>query len=540
MKIRAVVLLGTLALASSYFTPSSSAREQGPAPSVVEEYRVPTEWGTIYGWVERPAGPDKVPIILTYSPYAATTSPAPGEEIDFGDGTVSGAFVPRGYARALFHLVGTGNSGGCYDYGGLRERKTGYAVVEFLGEQPWSNGRVGMLGGSYDGTTQLAAAVENPPHLVTIIPQVPISRWYDYTYGQGVRFYSGFATPLVFDVGYNQIPMLTFTPTDPATAEALVDSVRPCETLYHQQRGFLPDPVYDGFWAERDYRIRAENIRASVLLEGSWVDYNVHPINSIEMWKVLPRDIEARLVMGQQGHAGANLTDSAQVRLAWFDYWLKGENNDILKKLPTVTSQLNNQEIVTYEKWPPRGTRKVKLPLLDDTAPNTLEMANGDSQEWNDFDPLLSEVDVLAGRAPSTSVLFFGPPLEEPLHIAGSPRLKTWVTSNMESTHLTPVLFDESPDGVRRVITRGLLNSRNRESINNSLPIPLGVPWGGIVRFQPTDYVLPVGHRLGVAMMSMNRAEALYPDETRATNEIELKGRTMLLLTVIAPDTNLW
>lgn len=538
MKLRTLVVAGALVFANSSLATSSGAREQGPAPSVVEEYRVRTEWGTIYGWVERPAGPSKVPIILTYTPYAAISSPAPGEEV--GAGNVTDTFVPEGYARAFFHLVGTGNSGGCYDYGGFRERKTAYEVVEFLGTQPWSNGRVGMIGGSYDGTTQWAAAVEGAPHLVTIVPQVAISRWYDYTYGQGVRFYSGFATPLLFDVGFNQIPIPTFTPTDPATAEMLVDSIRPCETLYHQQRGFLPDAVYDGFWGERDYRVRAANIRASVLLEGSWVDYNVHPINSVEMWKVLPDGIEARLVMGQQGHAPANLVDSEHVRLEWFDYWLKGEKTNILKELPPVTSQLNTSQAVTYDKWPPRGTRKVKLPLLDDTAPNTLELANGDSQEWNDFDPFLSEVDVLAGRAPSTSVLFFGPPLEEPLHIAGSPRLKTWVTTNMESTHLTPVLFDEGPGGARRVITRGLLNSRNRESIGDSLPIPLGVPWSGIVRFQPTDYVLPVGHRLGVALMSMNRDEALYADETRATNEIELKGRSMLLLTVIAPDPNLW
>ncbi|MFN2527022.1 MAG: CocE/NonD family hydrolase [Actinomycetota bacterium] len=538
--MRTRALLGLIALvgASSVYPSQSMAREQGPSPSVVEEYRVPTEWGTIYGWVERPSGPKKVPVILTYSPYAAISSPAPGEEA--GNASPTDIYVPEGYARAFFHLVGTGNSAGCYDYGGFRERKTAFDVVEFLGEQSWSNGRVGMIGTSYDGTTQWAAAVETPPHLVTIIPQVAISRWYDYTYGQGVRFFSGFGTPLLFDIGFNQIPIPTFTPTDPSMAEALVDSIRPCETLYHQQRGFLPDPVYDGFWAERDYRVRAANIRVSVLLEGSWADTNVHPINSIEMWKLLPKKVEARLVMSQQGHNRADLPDSPEVRLAWFDYWLKGEKNDILKRLPTVTSRLNNLQTVNYDKWPPRGTRKVRLPLLDDTVPNTLELGNGDSQEWNDFDPLLTEEDVLANRAPSTSVLFFGRPLEEPLHIAGSTRLKAWLTTNMESTHLTPVLFDEDPNGDRTVITRGLLNSRNRESIGDSLPLPLGVPWGGVVRFQPTDYVLPVGHRLGLAIMSMNRAEALYPDETRATNEIELKGRSALILTVIGADSKLW
>src|SRR4051794_28728222 len=137
--------------------PAVAAATDPPSPpiytqSVTEELRIPTEYGSIYGWVKRPVVPAgvKVPVILTYSPYAVEEAPLPGTELsDVGD-----YFVPRGYARAWFHLVGTGRSGGCTDYGGLRERRTGYEVVEKLGTMPWSNGRVGMIGVSYDGTTQ--------------------------------------------------------------------------------------------------------------------------------------------------------------------------------------------------------------------------------------------------------------------------------------------------------------------------------------------------------------------------------------------------
>ena len=86
--------------------------------------------------------------------------------------------MPRGYARAVADVPGTGNSGGCWDYGGTLERQAGYDLVEWLGTRPWSSGRVGMIGGSYDGTTANMVAADNAPHLATIVPEVAIGRWY--------------------------------------------------------------------------------------------------------------------------------------------------------------------------------------------------------------------------------------------------------------------------------------------------------------------------------------------------------------------------
>src|SRR3954468_5737699 len=250
---------------------ATPARAQDPpsAPvytqSVTEELRIPTEYGSIYGWVRRPVVPAgvRVPIILTSSPYQAIESPPPGVDDGTGD-----YYVPRGYARAWFHLVGTGRSGGCTDYGGIRERRTGFDVVEKLAAQPWSNGRVGMIGVSYDGTTQWATAVESPPHLAAIVPQVGITRWWDYAYGQGVRFYSGSGTPLAFDFGFDQAR--TPSPGDPdpvAEAQSLPDEANPCDDVSHQQHGFFPNPTFDAFWDERDYRAHAADVNVPVLFE---------------------------------------------------------------------------------------------------------------------------------------------------------------------------------------------------------------------------------------------------------------------------------
>ena len=495
--------------------------------SVVEEYRVETEHGMIYGIVERPVTPKKVtvPVILTYTPYSLTTNPvAPldNENLSYEDAQF---FVPRGYARAFFDVVGTGASEGCYDYGGILERETGAKVVNFLGTRPWSNGKVGMIGVSYDGTTQWATAVEAPKHLTTIIPEVAIDRWYDYAFSQGVRFYSGFGTPWLFDWGFGTVP----THTTVHSPQAIIDHINPCSRLEHNQRAFLPDPVYDAFWDERDYLRRIDKVEASVMIEGSWVDGNVHPRNSIYMWDALPDNHPKRLVMAQQGHGPANLPDTLNIQHAWFDYWLLGLDTKVMD-LPAVDSLANANLRFQSNQWPPAGTRKVSHSLIKGKpGSSSLSLTDAESPVWTDDDPTLEEATVLNGGGGNSDLLFSGQPVPKTTRISGFPILKATVTSNTDNAWLTPVLFDESPEGNRVTITSGMLNARNRDGLRESEPITAGKPWKGRVEFQPTDYVLLKGHRLGIAIMSMNGSEALYWSTHNSTNELNLTQTKLIV-----------
>jgi len=505
-------LIAGVLLAAALLASPARAQDPPSAPvyteSTIEELRIPTEYGSIYGWVRRPVVPAgvRVPIILTYSPYQAIESPQPGMDDGTGD-----YYVPRGYARAWFHLVGTGRSGGCTDYGGIRERRTGFDIVEKLAAQPWSNGRVGMIGVSYDGTTQWATAVEAPPHLAAIVPQVGISRWWDYAYGQGVRFYSGNGTPLLFDVGFNQARV---PGADPGDVTELPDEANPCDTAEHQIRGYGPDPVHDAFWDERDYRARADKIRAAVLIESSWADYNVHALNGYEMWHALPPSVPKWLREGQQGHGASPFKDAQKTRQAFYDKYLLGRDSGV-ESLPRVGSQANSGGVVSSTAFPPPGTQTTTL---------ALKSLEGDGDTWSDTDPALSQDAVLDGSAPDgVSLLFRDKPVTATsVRLAGVAELVERGRRDKDSTYLTPVLFDEAPDGSRKVITRGLLNSRNRDSIRTSSPVEPGKPWHGVVRFQPTDWYLAKGHRLGLAVMSMNTTEAFYGDSTFATSTLDL------------------
>ncbi len=113
-------------------------------------------------------------------------------------------FVPRGYAYVAMDLRGTRNSSGCQVYGDRDEVYDAVDVIDWIADQPWSNGKVAMTGGSYDGTIANGVAAEqpisgrHPEALAAATPIRSIGRWYDYHFFNGVQSSSHLATPALF------------------------------------------------------------------------------------------------------------------------------------------------------------------------------------------------------------------------------------------------------------------------------------------------------------------------------------------------------
>jgi putative CocE/NonD family hydrolase len=106
------------------------------------------------------------PTVLCRTPYDKTDKRYT-EIADF--------FVPHGYAVVLQDLRDRYRSEGTGDYFHTVTRQQGddgYDTVEWIAAQPWSNGRVGTVGSSYAGITQVRLALERPPHLAAIWPDV--------------------------------------------------------------------------------------------------------------------------------------------------------------------------------------------------------------------------------------------------------------------------------------------------------------------------------------------------------------------------------
>jgi X-Pro dipeptidyl-peptidase len=185
---------GMCALVLALVLMAAAGAAQAAEP-IFEKYKVPTVDGAeINVEVMRPAGNLDAPVVLTYSPYntlSETTSP------NLANDDIGQRYLEQGYARAVADVLGTRNSSGCWDYGGLKEQQSGVDLVNFLARQAWSNGRVAMIGGSYDGTMATMTAVRGAavPGLKAIVPIVGISRWYGYAYGDGVRYFLNSEVP---------------------------------------------------------------------------------------------------------------------------------------------------------------------------------------------------------------------------------------------------------------------------------------------------------------------------------------------------------
>jgi len=75
-------------------------------------------------------------------------------------------FASRGYVVAAADSRGRYDSDGVFDPEDPQQKTDGYDLVEWLAKQPWSNGKVGMIGPSYSGRNQWWTASTTPPHLV--------------------------------------------------------------------------------------------------------------------------------------------------------------------------------------------------------------------------------------------------------------------------------------------------------------------------------------------------------------------------------------
>jgi predicted acyl esterase len=148
-------------------------------------------------------GETQLPVILEASPYHGTLANRIGDRMfpdpkDAEGNTLglTGYFAPRGYAVVMFDLRGTGRSTGCLDHLGQKDAKDLETVIEWLAVQPWSNGRIGMTGHSYVGSTPSVAAAQAPDGLVTIVPSAGLASMYDHQFNKGVPWLLQWVGPM--------------------------------------------------------------------------------------------------------------------------------------------------------------------------------------------------------------------------------------------------------------------------------------------------------------------------------------------------------
>src|SRR5437899_10531643 len=180
----------------------------------------------------------RFPVVLNVTPYARNGLCSCDSASDY---------ATRGFVLAVVDVRGTGGSQGNLNdnYFSPREARDGYELVEYLGTQPWSNGKVGMSGGSYLGISQYLIAEQDPPHLAAIAPIEAFADIYnDAAFPRGIQ-------SMFFDTQYLTVQHAPEV-TDPNTPPRLIPAT--LTPNFEQATGrsiafdYLENPYEDSFY----------------------------------------------------------------------------------------------------------------------------------------------------------------------------------------------------------------------------------------------------------------------------------------------------
>ena len=422
--------------------------------SILEHLRIPMADGKLIDtWLLRPDIAEAVPVILEMTPYYGGGSPYDPENLLAGNfRNVAARFVPRGYAVAISSVRGTGNSEGCFSMGGAAEAGDTAAVIRHLAGQAWANGRVGMMGVSYPGTTPQDVWVEAPAELKTIVPISGISDLYKYNFVNGVHIDpQGYAFNTYYwgmvglsPVGLNGGNQLR----DPVSVPgAILGEVCP-EQVWVQEGGASSaiDGNKDGYWQVRDFlaelRASSSRPRASIFYVHGLQDWNVKP-HMMEDWlHEAISDVPYKIWLCQWGHAYPYREDWWTVLTAWFDKFLKNRDTGILSA-PRVQIEDDDGRWRHESIFPPLNPAKMVLHPRQDGSLQSQAAAG--SATYYDYNGQLPPLTPLG----PDRVVFVSEPLAQDLHISGLPRFEADVTASGDRANLILTLAERTPQGDR-------------------------------------------------------------------------------------------
>ena len=526
---------------------------------------------------EAAAAHRRVPVVMEASPYYACCGRGNESELKEYDATGTIAkeplfydnyFVPRGYAFVAVDLPGTNRSTGCEDVGGRDEVQAAKAVVDWLNGRAratyadgtpavatrWTDGKVGMIGKSWDGSIANGVAATGVAGLKTIVPIAGISSWYDYTRFNGVLRSPGYASYLsqVVSGRPEAACAATVAGLDAGSDDATGD--------------------FNRFWAQRDYRLDASKVTASVFVVHGLNDTNVTTSQFALWWERLR--VPKKIWLSQMSHV-----DPFDIRRAewvetlhrWFDFYLQGLRNGIDRE-PRASIETTPGTWVDQASWPAASARPVRVRLGDgDGVTGTLGggPAAG-SRTWTD-NPDLTEAVATAGPTGPVAgrVAFLSAPLRRDLRLSGIPSATLRVQVDRPTTELTARLVDygsaarvdylgagegittlatESCWGAstaaddacyldtaedvvtsdHAVLTRGWQDAAHRVSLAFATPLTPGRWYSVTVPLQATDQIVRAGHVLGLVLQQSD-TEYSSPSSTGATVRLDLRGSELTL-----------
>ena len=485
--MRRYVLTLTL-LALLLVLPAAAQAGEPPAGSKWEETYFDSSVGRLHADVLLPEGQEgPFPVVLTVSPYTNHSEDGNrGPSSRFFDFVNGAKLFERGYAYVIVDLPGTGGSGGCWDWGGPRERGGTKAAVEWAAQQPWSTGKVALFGKSYDGWTGLMGIAEQPEGLAAVISMEPVFAGYNYLYNNRVRFSNSLLTP----VSFTQHDLAQGASDD--TQEYTINSNRaevdyPGCHVYEPTLQQLEDPN-SNYWRARNLLLAVRGADTPLFLTQGYLESNTKPDAAFDFWNLLDGE-DNRAWFGMFNHfrgyeqvasgpnAGRYYTGRdtfLDEAVEFLDQHLKGGKET---KEPAVEVQQGpDGRWRAEEAWPPADMRMFKTPLTAGTYDD-----DGSNRG--------------TGSGSGTGIWTVSAPLTRSVHLAGEPVVEAVVQSTPRANFVGNV-SDIDPDG------KAVLLSRGTTMLNGSDPITgperVQLPLYG------NDWVIEKGHRIGVLVSGAN------------------------------------
>jgi putative CocE/NonD family hydrolase len=524
-----------------------------------ERYEVTVERGAVITMrdgvilradIYRPKGEGRFPVLLQRTPYNKS-----------GEAQFGFEAAERGYVVIVQDVRGRYTSQGEW-YPFKYESQDGYDTVEWAASLPYSNGKVGMFGGSYVGATQMLTAIAHPPHLAGICPVVTASNYHDgWTYQGGAfeqwfneSWTSGLAQDTLNRVvqkrtnaleGAWKLPLASyplFNFDEPPSSASLTDSLAP----YFLD--WLAHPSYDEYWKRWSIEEHYGDITVPALTTAAW--YDIFQGGSLRNYigmkgkaaNAAARDGQ-RLLVIIGGHAGSGRkigdvdfgpaaanSEEDPITLRWYDFLLKGMQNEFAKEKRVKIFVMGTNEWRQEDEWPLARARTTKYFLHSTGNANSLRGAGtlstkepgSEASDRYVYDPA-NPVATIGGplccdsqhlapgprdqrpnEARDDVLIFSTAPLTRDFEVTGPVSLELYARSSAVDTDFTAKLVDVWPDGFAQNLTEGIVRGRYRDSQEKAQLMNPGQVYKFSIDLWSTSDVFRKGHMLRLEVSSSN------------------------------------
>jgi predicted acyl esterase len=479
-----------------------------------------------------PTGSGPWPAVLSRTPYGKDQGTALPSETE-------GRYLKNGYARVIQDARGKFKSEGVYR-SFANDLEDGYDTIEWIAKQPWSNGKVGISGASALGIAAYNAAMSMPPHLVA---------------------------------GFVEVANGTSRPDGGVPKQHIEDWSR----RQGVPRPDGPRPTFNTWSAPgpRDFRSYPNRITVPFFSVGGYYDIfeqgNIDAFEFLETKGAPSIRGKNKLVLGPFGHGPITgdlkypdpISIGTADPLPWFNYWLKGIDNGILKEPnvryfvmgDTFDKSAPGNQWRTAETWPPKATATSYYLTPSHTL--TTAKPSGDEKLSYVYDPrdpvktvggnnlMLDHgpMDQRAIGARKDVLKFETEPLRQAVEVAGPLSAELMVSTDAADTDFMVKLVDVYPNGYEAIVNDGAFRLRYVDGFDKQTKIQPGAPYKIAVDLWSTALVFNAGHKIAVHVTSSNfpRFERhtntwmpipSYDQSVKATNTVFLNGSSRMILPV--------